>query len=113
MEANTSQSSPQEPLRSLLPVPLVSVGRNRATDRYTTELLGLAALAIGPTPSSTDVPNNPALEDDSIRLFIDLTASSITGGRGGARVAGETRRRATRGARAHVRAQGRSICAPT
>ena len=51
--------------------------------RFTTELLGLAALAIEPTPSSTDVPNNPALEDDSVKLFIDLTASSITGGGGG------------------------------
>ena len=52
--------------------------------RFTTELLGLVALAIEPTPSSADVPNNPALEDDSIKLFIDLTASSITGGGGGA-----------------------------
>jgi hypothetical protein len=51
--------------------------------RFTTELLGLVALAIEPTPSSSDVPNNPALEDDSIKLFIDLTASSITGGGGG------------------------------
>lgn len=51
--------------------------------RFTTELLGLVALAIEPTPSSPDVPNNPALEDDSIKLFIDLTASSITGGGGG------------------------------
>jgi hypothetical protein len=51
--------------------------------RFTTDLLGLAALAIEPTPSSPDVPNNPALEDDSVKLFIDLTASSITGGGGG------------------------------
>jgi hypothetical protein len=28
--------------------------------RFTTELLGLVALAIEPTPSSADVPNNPA-----------------------------------------------------
>jgi hypothetical protein len=51
--------------------------------RFTTDLLGLVALAIEPTPSSADVPNNPALEDDSIKLFIDLTAQSITGGGGG------------------------------
>lgn len=51
--------------------------------RFTTTLFGFTQLAIEPTANSAAVPNNPALEDDSVKLFLDLTTSSITGGGGG------------------------------
>ena len=51
--------------------------------RFTTELFGFAQLAIEPTTNSAAVPNNPALEDDSVKILLDLTTSSITGGGGG------------------------------
>lgn len=51
--------------------------------RFTTSLFGFAQLAIEPTTNSPAVPNNPALEEDSVKIFLDLTTSSITGGGGG------------------------------
>ena len=51
--------------------------------RFTTNLFGFAQLAIEPTVASASVPNNPALEDNSVTIFLDLTTSSITGGGGG------------------------------
>lgn len=45
--------------------------------------LGLIALEIHPTPESAAIPNNPALEEDQIKVRIDLVPSAGSGGGGG------------------------------
>jgi hypothetical protein len=36
------------------------------------DLLNLATVTISPTPTSTAVPNNPAIEDDQLKAFLDV-----------------------------------------
>lgn len=36
------------------------------------DLLNLATVTISPTPTSTTVPNNPAIEDDQLKAFLDV-----------------------------------------
>lgn len=43
-----------------------------ALDKMDLELGKTAALSISPTPISASVPNNPAIEDDQIKVFIDV-----------------------------------------
>ena len=51
--------------------------------KFTIDLLGLAVIDFEPTLSSAAVPNNPALEDDQIKVFVDLAASAGSGSAGG------------------------------
>jgi hypothetical protein len=45
------------------------------TVRIVQEVMGLATLTIEPTPAPPTVPNNPALEEDQLKLFLDLNVT--------------------------------------
>ena len=45
------------------------------TVRIVQEVMGLATLTIEPTPAPPAVPNNPALEEDQLKLFLDLSVT--------------------------------------
>ena len=45
------------------------------TIKFVKDLLGLVAVTIEPTPSPPTVANNPALEEDQLKIFLDLTAA--------------------------------------
>jgi hypothetical protein len=45
------------------------------TIKFVKDLLGLVNVTIEPTPSPPTVPNNPALEEDQLKIFLDLTAA--------------------------------------
>ncbi|WP_113705259.1 hypothetical protein [Nonomuraea lactucae] len=51
--------------------------------RFTKDLLGLATAIVEPTPEKPTVPSNPALEDDQIKVFLDLTVTPSSPGGGG------------------------------
>jgi len=54
--------------------------------QFTQDLIGLAAVTLEPTPNSPALPNNPALEDDQLKVFLEVTAvpPGPPGGGGGA-----------------------------
>jgi hypothetical protein len=43
------------------------------TVRFVKELMGLTTITIEPTPAPPTVPNNPALEEDQLKIFLDMT----------------------------------------
>jgi hypothetical protein len=42
--------------------------------KFVFDLFDLVAVTLTPTPISAAVPNNPAVEDDQVKVFIDVTA---------------------------------------
>lgn len=42
------------------------------TIRFAQDLMGLATITLSPSPTSPALPNNPAIEDDQTKVFIDL-----------------------------------------
>ncbi len=59
-----------------------------AISKLTADVMNTIAVSLSPTPAPARVPNNPALEDDQVKVFIDLTAGPSTtppspGGGGG------------------------------
>jgi hypothetical protein len=61
-----------------------------AISALTLDLMNTVALTLAPTPAPATVANNPALEDDQVKVFVDLSAAPSTtppapgGGGGGA-----------------------------
>jgi hypothetical protein len=51
--------------------------------QLTEDLIGLARVTVEPTPNSPAVPNNPALEDDQIKVLLDLSVAPVGGSGGG------------------------------
>lgn len=46
-----------------------------ALSKIVFDLLGLAMITLAPTVTSVAVPNNPAIENDELKVFIDVTTS--------------------------------------
>ena len=59
-----------------------------AISKLTADVMNTIAVSLSPTPAPARVPNNPAVEDDQVKVFIDLSAGPSTtppsgGGSGG------------------------------
>lgn len=46
-----------------------------ALDKLTFDIGELAAVTLKPTPISADVPNNPAIEEDQVKVFVNVEVS--------------------------------------